>query len=60
MKNLVRFLRDESGATAIEYALIVAAVGAALAVVGPMLTQMIIGLFTGVGTGLNGNLTAVQ
>lgn len=46
MKKFVRFLRDESGATAIEYALIVAAVGAALAIVGPQLTGIITGLFT--------------
>jgi Flp pilus assembly pilin Flp len=41
----VRFLRDESGATAIEYALIVAAIGGALAVVGPQLKTIITGLF---------------
>lgn len=50
MKNFVRFLRDESGATAIEYALIVAAVGAGLAVVGPQLTGIITGLFTSAAT----------
>lgn len=46
MKNLMRFLRDESGATAIEYALIVAVIGGAMAVVGPKLEGIITGLFT--------------
>lgn len=53
MKNVVRFLRDESGATAIEYALIVAAVGAALAIVGPQLTSIITGLFTKASVAVN-------
>ena len=50
MKNVVRFLRDESGATAIEYALIVAVVGAAIIAIGPMLTSMITGLFNKANT----------
>jgi Flp pilus assembly pilin Flp len=53
MKTVVRFLRNESGATAIEYALIVAAVGGALAIVGPMLTGIITGLFTAAETAVN-------
>lgn len=45
MTKFVRFLRDESGATAIEYALIVAVIGGAMAVVGPKLEGIITGLF---------------
>jgi len=45
MTKFVRFLRDESGATAIEYALIVAVIGGAIALIGPTLTGIITGLF---------------
>lgn len=54
MKNFVRFLRDESGATAIEYALILAAVGGALAIVGPRLTTIVSNVFETAATKVGG------
>lgn len=50
MKNVVSFLRDESGATAIEYALIVAVIGGAIAAIGPTLKSMITGAFSSAAT----------
>ncbi len=49
MTKLVRFLKDEAGATAIEYGLIAAATGIALALVMP-----------GIGTALQGTFTSVS
>jgi pilus assembly protein Flp/PilA len=50
MKNLVsRFLKDESGATAIEYGLIAAGIAV-----------VIITVVNGVGTGLKGKFGAVS
>lgn len=50
MKNLVtRFVRDESGATAIEYGLIAA-----------LISVVIIAVLTSVGTQLNAKFTAVS
>ena len=50
MKNLVaRFVRDESGATAIEYGLIAA-----------LISVVIITVLTNIGTALNTKFTAVQ
>ncbi len=49
MKNLVNFLSDESGATAIEYGLLAA-----------LISVMIIGGATLVGTSLNGTFTSVS
>jgi pilus assembly protein Flp/PilA len=49
MKNLVNFLNDESGATAIEYGLIAALISVA-----------IITGATAVGTQLNGTFSAIQ
>jgi pilus assembly protein Flp/PilA len=50
MKNLVsRFVKDESGATAIEYGLIAAGISVA-----------IIAVVKGVGTKLNATFTSVQ
>jgi pilus assembly protein Flp/PilA len=49
MTKIVRFLRDESGATAIEYGLIAAGIAVAIiAVVGSL------------GTTLNGTFTSVE
>ena len=49
MTNLIsRFLRDESGATAIEYGLIAA-----------LIAVVVIGAVTAVGTGLSGTFTTV-
>ena len=52
MKNLARFYKDESGATAIEYGLLAALISvvgiAAMTTVGTNLT----GVFTSIGTAL--------
>ncbi|MDR3508044.1 MAG: Flp family type IVb pilin [Caulobacteraceae bacterium] len=50
MKNLVaRFLKDESGATAIEYGLIVA-----------LIAVVIISAVSAIGTKLNASFTSIQ
>jgi pilus assembly protein Flp/PilA len=49
MTKLVRFVKDESGATAIEYGLIAAATGIALAAVMP-----------NIGTALNGTFSNIE
>jgi len=46
MNKFVRFVKDESGATAIEYALIAAAMGLALVTAMPLLASAITGAFT--------------
>src|SRR4051794_35569223 len=48
MTKLVRFVKDESGATAIEYGLIAAATGLALVLVMPTIKQALIGTFTSI------------
>ena len=45
-----KFLKDESGATAIEYGLIAAAMGLALFTAMPFITKAIVGKFTALGT----------
>lgn len=55
MKNaVVKFLRDEEGATAIEYGLIAGLIALALVATIESLTTEIGGLFTRIGTALNG------
>lgn len=49
MTNIARFLKDESGATAIEYGLIAACISVA-----------IIAVVQGVGSKLNSTFTSVQ
>ena len=50
MKNLIaRFVKDESGATAIEYGLIAAGISLA-----------IIAIINGLGTNLNGKFTSIN
>ena len=46
MKNLFRFFKDESGATAIEYGLIAAAMGLALVTAMPILASALTGKFS--------------
>jgi pilus assembly protein Flp/PilA len=48
-KFVTRFLKDESGATAIEYGLIAALIAAVL-----------IGALTAIGTNLNGTFTTIS
>ena len=45
MTKFVRFVKDESGATAIEYGLIAAAMGIALVTAMPLLASAITGKF---------------
>jgi pilus assembly protein Flp/PilA len=46
MTKFVRFIKDESGATAIEYGLIAAAMGIALVTAMPLLASAITGKFS--------------
>ncbi|MBI2717848.1 MAG: Flp family type IVb pilin [Rhizobiales bacterium] len=50
MTKFMRFVRDDSGATAIEYALIAAAMGLALVTVMPILATAITGKFSSLAT----------
>jgi pilus assembly protein Flp/PilA len=50
MKHFLRFLNDDAGATAIEYALIAAAMGLALVTAMPMLATAITGKFSSLST----------
>jgi pilus assembly protein Flp/PilA len=52
MNKLVRFLKDESGATAIEYGLIAAAIGLMLVAVLPGLRDALSTVFGSVTTGV--------
>jgi pilus assembly protein Flp/PilA len=52
MTLLKSFIRDETGATAIEYALIAAATGLALAAVMPDIGTKLIGAYNSVSTKL--------
>lgn len=57
MNKLVRFLKDESGATAIEYGLIAAAIGLMLVAVLPALRDALSTVFGLVSTGVTGFTT---
>jgi pilus assembly protein Flp/PilA len=46
MTKFVRFVKDESGATAIEYGLIAAAMGLALVIAMPILAKSVTGKFS--------------
>lgn len=52
MKKFVRFMNDESGATAIEYGLIAAAMGLMLVAVMPTLATAVSGVFGKLATGM--------
>lgn len=52
MNTLMRFVKDESGATAIEYGLIAAAIGLMLVAVLPALRDALSGVYTGLSTGV--------
>ena len=54
MKTLTRFIKDESGATAIEYGLIAALIAVALITALTSLSGNISGTFGKVGTALSG------
>jgi pilus assembly protein Flp/PilA len=53
MNKLVRFVKDESGATAIEYGLIAAATGLALVAIMPTIKTQLSGIFTQISSGLD-------
>lgn len=53
MNKFVRFVKDESGATAIEYALIAAAMGLALVTAMPFLAGAISGKFQSLATSIS-------
>jgi pilus assembly protein Flp/PilA len=52
MTKFVRFMKDESGATAIEYGLIAAATGLALVAVMPAINTALTTTFTAIGVGI--------
>jgi pilus assembly protein Flp/PilA len=49
-RQMNKFLKDESGATAIEYGLIAAAMGLALVTAMPFITRAVVTKFTTLGT----------
>jgi pilus assembly protein Flp/PilA len=53
MSKLVRFVKDESGATAIEYGLIAAATGLALVAVMPVISTRLEATFTTISSNLD-------
>ena len=53
MNKLVRFVKDESGATAIEYGLIAAATGLALVAIMPTIKTQLGDIFTQISSGLD-------
>lgn len=53
MNKLMRFVKDESGVTAIEYGLIAAAIGLMLVVVMPTLASSLSGVFGIIGGDLD-------
>jgi pilus assembly protein Flp/PilA len=53
MNKLVRFVKDESGATAIEYGLIAAATGLALVAVMPTISSKLESTFGTISTNLD-------
>ncbi len=54
MNLFKRFVKDESGVTAIEYGLIAAAIGLMLVVAMPTISGQLQGVFTAIGDGLTG------
>ncbi len=57
MNTLMRFVKDESGATAIEYGLIAAAIGLMLVAALPALRAALATVFGNITTGLTGFTT---
>jgi pilus assembly protein Flp/PilA len=55
MRKFQEFLRDESGATAIEYGLIAAGISVAIIVIVNTLGSQLRGTFTTISTSLNTN-----
>jgi len=59
-KLLTGYLRDESGATAIEYALIVALIGAGLVIGLQDLGNSVAGMYADIGRALDGVLSRMN
>jgi pilus assembly protein Flp/PilA len=53
MNKISRFVKDESGATAIEYGLIAAAIGLMLVVTMPLVSSALKGVFGKITSSLN-------
>ena len=54
MNKLMRFVKDESGAAAIEYGLLAAGIGLVLILVVQTLGSTLWGVFDGINTGVSG------
>lgn len=52
MKRLIRFLKDEEGATAVEYGLLVALIAAAIVLIVTTLGQSLVAIFTKVSNAI--------
>jgi pilus assembly protein Flp/PilA len=57
MNKLMRFVKDESGGTAIEYGLIAAATGLVLVAVMPEIKEKLEQVFTAISGGLDSSTT---
>ena len=57
MNKLMRFVKDESGGTAIEYGLIAAATGLVLVAVMPDIKEKLEQVFTAISSGLDSSTT---
>ena len=60
MLNIKRFLRDETGATAIEYGLIAALIAVGIIAAATMLGNGLSGLFNGIGAKLANQTSKVK
>jgi pilus assembly protein Flp/PilA len=58
MNKLMRFVKDESGVTAIEYGLIAAATGLVLVATMPTLKTALQGVFSSINNGLTSSAAA--
>jgi len=54
MNKLMRFVKDESGATAIEYGLLTAGIGLLLIIIVPQLGHTLSGVFSRIDSGISG------
>jgi pilus assembly protein Flp/PilA len=59
MKTVARFMKDESGATAIEYGLIAALISVGIIAAATFLGNGLSGLFNGIGNKLNAQTNTI-
>ncbi len=59
MKQIKRFFEDDSGPTAVEYAIMLALIGLAIALAGPNIRDAVLAIFTETATRLTTLLTGV-